>query len=52
MSYLANRTEDLCLEGSLSDNSERLLHSGRRGARLYRRFHNKDQTIETSKGYR
>ena len=51
MLYSVDKTEDLSLEDSLGDRSERLLPRGKGGARTYRSFCNKDQVVGTSKDY-
>ena len=52
MFYSADKTEDLNLGHSMSDNSERLLGGGKRGgARIDRSFCNKDQVVGTSNDY-
>ena len=51
MIYLADKTEDLSPEDKPSGHSERLLQGGKTGASVYGRFCNKDQVVETSKGY-
>ena len=43
-------SEDLSLEGSLSDSSERLLRRGKGGA-VYMSFCNKNQAVRTAKDY-
>ena len=49
--YSVDKTEDLSLGDSISDNSEKLLLGGDGGARIYRSFCNKDQVVKTSKYY-
>ena len=48
--YTVDKTEDLSLRPSISDNTERLKEACR-GARVYRSFWNKNQVVRTSKDY-
>lgn len=51
MFYLVDKTEDVSPGHSMSDYSERLLWRGKRGAKKFRNFYNKDQVVRTSKEY-
>ena len=51
MVYLAEKTEELSPEGSLSDRSEQLLQRHGRGGRTWRSFCNKKQVVGTLKDF-
>ena len=49
MFYSGDKSDNSSLRHSISSNSERLLQSGKGGARIYRSLCNKDQVDGTSK---
>ena len=51
MFYLEDKTEDLSLGHSISDNSEKLFQGNKVGAGHIGLFATKDQTVGTSKYY-
>ena len=48
---IGSRAEDLSLENNLTYSSEGLLQRGKGGARIHRRFCNKNQAVRTCKDY-
>ena len=46
---IGSRAEDLSLENNLTYSSEGLLQRGKGGARIHRRFCNKNQAVRTCK---